>query len=188
MVVSHGLTRVSARVVRGSDELSFSVDVGPGVVARLAGSSNDVASSLVETLQPIVSGGGGGGAGAEVSVLIHQADGGVLSAAINAASLALTDAGVPLRDLTTSLCAGVHIATPLLDLTADEESNLPHLTLALLPHDNTVVLASMQNRLHFERFQPLLDTAAQACKVVHAELQDALRTRTARLTHAMADQ
>ena len=51
----------------------------------------------------------------DVNIQVLQADGGVRSAAINAAVLALADAGVPLRDTMAACSAGYLDGTPLLD-------------------------------------------------------------------------
>ncbi|XP_020231395.1 exosome complex component RRP41 homolog isoform X2 [Cajanus cajan] len=52
----------------------------------------------------------------DIYVQVLQADGGTRSACINAATLALADAGIPMRDLVTSCSAGYLNSTPLLDI------------------------------------------------------------------------
>ncbi|KAG2554749.1 hypothetical protein PVAP13_9KG590000 [Panicum virgatum] len=50
----------------------------------------------------------------DIFVQVLQADGGTRSACINAATLALADAGIPMRDIVTSCSAGYLCSTPLL--------------------------------------------------------------------------
>ena len=52
----------------------------------------------------------------DVNIQVLQADGGVRAAAINAAVLAVADAGIPLRDTMAACAAGFLDNTPLLDL------------------------------------------------------------------------
>ncbi|KAH9728711.1 exosome complex component rrp41 [Citrus sinensis] len=58
----------------------------------------------------------------DIFVQVLQADGGTRSACINAATLALQDAGIPMRDIVTSCSAGYLNSTPLLDLNYVEDS------------------------------------------------------------------
>ncbi|KAK9928516.1 hypothetical protein M0R45_025648 [Rubus argutus] len=58
----------------------------------------------------------------DIFVQVLQADGGTRSACINAATLALADAGIPMRDLVTSCSAGYLNSTPLLDLNYIEDT------------------------------------------------------------------
>ena len=51
-----------------------------------------------------------------------QADGGTRCAAINAALLALADAGVPLRDMVAACAAGYLDKTPILDMNYLEDA------------------------------------------------------------------
>lgn len=52
----------------------------------------------------------------DVSIQVLQADGGVRAAAVNAAVLAIVDAGIPMQDTMACCSAGYLDDTPLLDL------------------------------------------------------------------------
>ncbi|KAK4411474.1 Exosome complex component RRP41 [Sesamum angolense] len=70
----------------------------------------------------------------DIFVQVLQADGGTRSACINAATLALADAGIPMCDLVTSCSAGYLNGTPLLDLNYVEDSaGGPDVTVGILP-------------------------------------------------------
>lgn len=76
---------------------------------------------------------------------VLQADGGTRCACINAATLALADAGVPMRDMVASCAAGFLDGTPLLDLNYVEDSAMgPDLSLAIHPSLDKVVLLQVR--------------------------------------------
>ncbi|QHO56860.1 exosome complex component RRP41 isoform [Arachis hypogaea] len=77
----------------------------------------------------------------DIYVQVLQADGGTRSACINAATLALSDAGIPMCDLVTSCSAGYLNSTPLLDLNYVEDSaGGPDVTVGILPKLDKVTL------------------------------------------------
>ena len=76
-----------------------------------------------------------------------QADGGTRCAAVNAACLALADAGVPMRDLVAACAAGHLDGSALLDLNYSEDSGGgPDVVVALQPNADKVVLLQSDNR------------------------------------------
>lgn len=72
-----------------------------------------------------------------ISLTVLSLDGGLLAASLNAASLALVDAGVPMPSILASITTGVIIPTstelsrpePILDLNTAEETELSFMTL-----------------------------------------------------------
>lgn len=76
---------------------------------------------------------------------------GLLQTSINATTLALIDAGVAMADYVAAITCGVCSTQPLLDLTSLEESDVPHLTLAVMPKTSKVTLVTMETRLHVDR-------------------------------------
>ncbi|KZV72610.1 ribosomal protein S5 domain 2-like protein [Peniophora sp. CONT] len=204
--VSMGLTRVRAAVFGPRESLSraqalhnrASVNVEvvmppfasadarrrrPGARDRR---TQELATSLRETFQPAILTALYPRASIDIHVHVLQSDGGLLAASINAASLALVAAGVPLRDTVCAVSAGVHTATPLLDLSALEENDVPHATVAVLPRSGGVALVSMKTRLHVDRFGEMFEKAGEAAKVLAAEMKKAIGDRSERLLAAMA--
>ncbi|KAJ0100879.1 hypothetical protein Patl1_06580 [Pistacia atlantica] len=81
----------------------------------------------------------------DIFVQVLQADGGTRSACINAATLALADAGIPMCDIVTSCSAGYLNSTPLLDLNYVEDSaGGPDVTVGILPTLDKVTLLQLQ--------------------------------------------
>lgn len=88
-------------------------------------------------------------------------------------------------DYVSSISSGCHSTSPLLDLNNVEESDIPHMTVAVLPRSGKVTLASLETRLHVDRFEEMFRLAVQACKVLHKEMDAAARERTKGLIDAM---
>lgn len=123
----------------------------------------------------------------QIDIYVHvlQQDGGLLQASINATTLALASAGIPLIDLVCAVTGGVHSTSPMLDLTTLEENDIPHLTVAVMPKSGNVTLVTMDTRLHVDRFGDIFKLACEAGKVIHGEMKKAMKGRTERLVNAM---
>lgn len=103
----------------------------------------------------------------DIYVEVLQADGGVLPAAINAATLALVDAGVPMLDLVCACTAGLVEGEPILDLNyAEEASDCAAVPLAILLSKGSVVTLAMQARMNVDLFQRVIDLASIGCNQV----------------------
>lgn len=123
----------------------------------------------------------------QIDIFVHvlQQDGGILQASINATTLALVGAGIPLYDLVCAVTGGVHSTSPMLDLTTLEETDIPHLTVAVMPKTGNVILVTMETRLHVDRFGDIFRLACEAGQVIHKEMKRVVRGRTQRLVDAM---
>ena len=123
----------------------------------------------------------------QIDIYVHvlQQDGGLLQASINATTLALVGAGIPLLDLVCAVTGGVHSTSPMLDLTTLEENDIPHLTVAVMPKTGNVTLVTMETRLHVDRFGDIFKLACEAAQVIHKEMKRAVQARTRRLVDAM---
>ncbi|KAG1660225.1 hypothetical protein FOA52_005095 [Chlamydomonas sp. UWO 241] len=123
----------------------------------------------------------------DIYVQVLQADGGTRCCAINAALLALADAGVPLRDMVAACAAGYLDGEPLLDLNYMEDSGGgPDLSLAM--HTNAdhekIVLMQMDSRLQADVFERVVELAQEGCRAVAGVMQAALLEHTQRLATA----
>jgi len=124
----------------------------------------------------------------QIDIFVHvlQQDGGVLQASINATTVALINAGVPLADYVCAVTGGVHAAAPMLDLTSLEENDLPHVTVASMPRSGHLTLVSMETRLHVDRFEEILRLAGEAGPVIHKEMRAVVRQRAKELLDGMS--
>ena len=123
----------------------------------------------------------------QIDIYVHvlQQDGGVLQASINATTLALVGAGIPLLDLVCAVTGGVHSTSPMLDLTTLEENDIPNLTVAVMPKTGNVTLVAMETRLHVDRFGDIFRLACDAGQVIHKEMKRHVRARTQKLVDSL---
>ncbi|MCD6522315.1 MAG: exosome complex exonuclease Rrp41 [Candidatus Diapherotrites archaeon] len=114
----------------------------------------------------------------KVFVEILQADAGTRCAALTAASVALADAGIPMRDLVTACAAGKIGGEIVLDLGKKEdnfgEADVP---VAILPHTKEIVLMQMDGQLTPEEYRKALDLSIDGCTKVYELQKKALRER-----------
>ncbi|OBS67194.1 hypothetical protein A6R68_04286 [Neotoma lepida] len=112
----------------------------------------------------------------DIYVQVLQADGGTYAACVNAATLAVMDAGIPMRDFVCACSAGFVDGTALADLShVEEAAGGPQLALALLPASGQIALLEMDSRLHEDHLEQVLEAAAQAARDVHTLLDRVVR-------------
>ncbi|KAH9942786.1 ribosomal protein S5 domain 2-type protein [Amylocystis lapponica] len=145
----------------------------------------ELASTIKATFEPVVQTALYPRSQIDIYVQVLQQDGGLLQACINATTLALAAAGIPLLDFVCAVSGGVHAAAPLLDLTTLEENDLPHATVAVMPRTRRVTLVTLETRLHVDRFAEIFQLACDAGQVIHKEMKRALRERTTALVDAL---
>ncbi|KAI8873443.1 exosome component 4 [Ramicandelaber brevisporus] len=117
----------------------------------------------------------------DIHLHILQQDGGLLETCINAASLALVDAGIAVSDMAVAVSAGcADMTKPLLDLNGVEANSFatPVVTVAILPRTEQVVLMTMESRLAVERLKDVVALAVGGCKHIHGYLDGEIRART----------
>ncbi|OAA55187.1 ATPase-like, ATP-binding domain protein [Cordyceps fumosorosea ARSEF 2679] len=122
-----------------------------------------------------------------ISISLHvlSQDGSLLAALLNAATLALVDAGVPMSDYiaactagsTSSFAAGDDAADPLLDLNGQEEQELPHLTVATLGEGDRVAVLACESRIQVSRFEGMLVVGLDGCKQVRRFLDGVVKAK-----------
>jgi len=145
----------------------------------------ELASTIKSTFEPVIQTNLYPRSQIDIFVQVLQHDGGLLQACVNGTNLALANAGIPLLDFVCAVSGGVHSTSPLLDLTALEENDVPNVTVALMPKTSKVTLVTMETRLHVDRFEEIFRLACDASKVVHKEMKSAVRARTGALVEAM---
>ena len=107
----------------------------------------------------------------DVFVEVVQADAGTRCAGLTAASVALADAGIPMRGLVSSCAAGKIDGHVALDL-RNEEDNFgdADLPVAILPRTDEILLLQMDGHMTEDEFNKALDMAMKACHRIE-ELQ-----------------
>ncbi len=114
----------------------------------------------------------------DVFIEVLQANAGTRCTGITAASVALADAGIPMRDLVPACAAGKVGGEVVLDLFDIEdnygEADLP---VALIPKNNEITLLQMDGNFTKKEFEKALDLAIQGCMKIYELQKGALRER-----------
>ncbi|XP_076454684.1 exosome complex component RRP41-like [Babylonia areolata] len=112
----------------------------------------------------------------DIFVEVLQSDGGNYCASVNAATLALIDAGIPLRDYVCACSSGFARETALADMNhLEESSGCPELTVATLAKSRNIVFLEMNSRLHEDHLSAVMERAVAGCADVYHVLDTAVR-------------
>lgn len=113
--------------------------------------------------------------GIDVFIEILRADAGTRCAGLTAASLALADAGIPMRDMVASCASGKIDGEIVVDLMKDEdqygECDLP---LAITPRKGEVTLLQMDGKLTKEEFKKAYKLAFDGAMKVYEMQKETL--------------
>ncbi|KAH8812973.1 3' exoribonuclease family, domain 1-domain-containing protein [Xylogone sp. PMI_703] len=131
-----------------------------------------------------------------ITLALHvlSQDGSLLAACLNACTLALIDAGIPMSDYVCACTAGStssyssndEQADPLLDLNNTEEQELPFLTVATLGETDKVVVLVMDTRVQVGRLEGMLAVGVDGCKQVRAILDKVVKEKGAKILEGTA--
>jgi exosome complex component RRP41 len=103
----------------------------------------------------------------DVFVEVLQADAGTRTAGINAASVALADAGIPMKSMISSCAAGKVGDTLIMDPMKEEDNfGQADMPLAMTP-SGEITLLQMDGRLSQEEFRQALQMAMRGCREVY---------------------
>ncbi len=147
--------------------MSFSVDerIRPGPSRR----SREISLVTENALMPAVNLSDFPNAVVDVFVEIVQADAGTRCAGICAASLALADAGIPMRDMVCAVSVGKVGDKILVDLNKHEEdyeegcSDMP---VAMLPGRDEISLLQLDGKMKKEEIAEALELAKKSCEKI----------------------
>lgn len=155
---------------------SFSVDdrKRPGPDRR----SQEISKIISEALTNVVFTEYFPRASIDVYVEVLQANAGTRCAGLTAASVALADAGIPMRDLIASCAAGKVADTIVLDLGKEEDNfGQADIPLGFVPRTNEVVLLQMDGDLTQDEFKKGFSMAIEACKKIYEVQREALKRK-----------
>lgn len=116
----------------------------------------------------------------DVQVYILQADAGTRTAAVNAASMALAHAGIPMRDLVCSVALGKSDKTLIVDLTKEEEDyhegeGATDFAIAKVANHDEFSLMQMDGKIQPELVKEVIKMAEVACKQIYEVQKKALK-------------
>ena len=134
-----------------------------------------------------------------ISINLHvlSLDGALLAACLNAASLALIDAGVPMPSILAATTSGSIAPTddskskaePILDLNNSEEQELPFLTVATVTatagEEDKVSVLIMESRIQLggshNKLESMLAMGLDGCKQVRGLMEGVIRQHGAKV-------
>lgn len=148
--------------------------------------SSTFASALLTSLYPR----------STIAIALHvlSLDGALLAACVNAATLALVDAGVPMVDYMVACTAGSTRAAwggedeedPLLDLNGTEELELPFLTIGTLgAGEDRVGLLVLESRVPMGSVEGMMAVGVDGCKQVREILDGVVRAHGKRILESI---
>jgi exosome complex component RRP41 len=114
----------------------------------------------------------------DVFVEVLQADGSTRVTGINAASLALACAGIPLRDLVSACSVGKINDTLVVDLNGKEDNfSQADMSFAMLPSKDEISLLQMDGLLTKSEIRKLIEIAKNTCKKIYEIQKQALKEK-----------
>lgn len=140
--------------------------------------SREISKVTREALEPVVFTNLFPRTAIDVFIEVLQANAGTRCTGIAAASVALADAGIPMRDLVPSCAAGKVSGEIVLDL-FDVEDNFGEadLPVAIIPRKNEITLLQMDGNFTQEEFEKALKLAVGGCMKVYEFQKEALRRK-----------
>lgn len=114
----------------------------------------------------------------DVHIEVLEADASTRTAGINAAALALADAGVPMRDLVAACSAGRVQGHIVLDIAGKEDTEGElDLPVAYYPKKKQITLLQMDGIAKKDEVKEIVKLAVRGCEKVYEEQKKALRRK-----------
>jgi exosome complex component RRP41 len=162
------------------DMLSFSVTERkkPGPARR----SQEISDVTAKSLEPVLMLSQFPNTVIDVFINIVQADAGTRCAGINAASLALAHAGIPMTDLVGAISVGSLGGSVVVDLTKEEEDYeedgekaATDIPMAFTLRDGKVTLLQLDGKVSPENLKKALEVGRKACEKLYDLQKETLK-------------
>lgn len=120
--------------------------------------------------------------GIDIFIEVLQADGGTRTAGLTAASLALADAGIPMKDLVIGVAVGKVNGVLVVDINeAEDEHGEADLPIGIAPNLGEIVLFQLNGVLTRDEMKTALDMAFRACEQIYRVAKEALHRKYLKL-------
>ncbi len=117
----------------------------------------------------------------DVYIEVLQADAGTRIAGLTAASVALADAGIPMKDMIVGCASGKVDGKIVLDLNKEEDNfGQADVPLAIIPRTQEVVLLQMDGNLTREEFEQAIEMSKKAALFISNLQKEALLAKYSR--------
>ncbi len=156
---------------------------GIGDRVRPGGSrrSKEISMVIENSLRPVVDLSEYPNAVVDVFIELPQTDAGSRCAAICAASVALADAGIPMRDMISSISVGKVDEMVLVDLDYSEEAYedgpVADIPLALIPSTGKISLLQMDGEITKEELSEAIELGKKKCAEINQLQKEALKAK-----------
>ncbi len=115
----------------------------------------------------------------EIFVSIIQADAGTRCAAISAASMALADAGIAMKDIVSSVAVGHVNNKVVVDLNKEEEDveGTTDIPLAYMPRMKKITLLQLDGKMPKDKLREAIALGTKSCEKIYEVQKKALKDR-----------
>ena len=153
--------------------------VRPGTNRR----SREISMVAEKALMPVLDLGEFPNAVVDVFIELPQTDAGTRCAGITAASMALADAGLNMKDLVSAIAVGRVDDKIVVDLNYDEEAypdgTVADIPVAVLPSSGKITLLQMYGEMKREELKEALEAARETAKKLYEVQKAALKEKFA---------
>jgi exosome complex component RRP41 len=142
--------------------------------------AQEIAMVMTKSLEPAVDLSAFPNSVVDVYVQLPQTDAGTRCAAISAASVALADAGIPMKDMVSSVAVGQVDGAVLADLTYSEESYdavVSDIPVAILHNTGEITLLQMDGEISKDDLMKALNLAKEAAEQMYELQKKALKDK-----------
>ncbi|MFB6199468.1 MAG: exosome complex exonuclease Rrp41 [Candidatus Nanohaloarchaea archaeon] len=109
-------------------------------------------------------------AGIDISMEVIESDGGTRVTGINAAALALADAGIPMKGMVSACASGVVDETPVLDVNGKEDKKgNADIPIAVINGGEEITLLQMDGDISKQTLEDCLDLARDGCNQLYQQ-------------------
>ena len=154
---------------------------GAGDRVRPGGSrrSKEISKVTENALLPVINLDNFPNAVVEVFIELLQTDAGTRCAGICAASIALADAGISMKDMVASVAVGLVNKEVVVDLSKEEEDieDAVDIPIAIIPRNRQISLLQMDGIIKKEEIKKAIELGREACKKIYAAQKKALKER-----------
>ena len=121
----------------------------------------------------------------DIYIDVLQANAGTRCVGLTAASVALADAGVPMKDLVPACAVGKVAGKVVLDLRKEEDNyGSADMPMAIVPRTGEILLLQMDGHLTYDEWDYAVKLGMNACHKIYELQKEALKTRYAVLQGA----
>lgn len=145
--------------------------------------AQEISMVIASALNPVIDLSAFPNAVVDIYVDLPQTDAGTRCAAISAAAIALADAGIPMKDIVSSVAVGQVDGTVVADLNYNEEAYpgiVSDIPVAMMHNTKEVTLLQMDGEISKQNLMKALEIAKKATEKVYQLQRKALKERFAK--------